>query len=89
MGRAQNITEETVIFDQNRDGGPCSEFFVGCNPDSDNGANVFVDGIHQSGNPFPLYIQSGVVFKLLHSIRKVTVTPIAASTIIDSGIVAK
>jgi hypothetical protein len=89
MARAQNITGPTVIFDADKDGGNCSEFFVGVNPSSPGDADVYIDGIHQSGNPFPLYVESGIIFKLLHSIKKVTVTPTGSSALIDSGVVAK
>lgn len=90
MARAQSISTPTVIFDSEKDGGPCKKFFVGCNPDSVDGVDIFVDGIHQSGKPFPMYVESSIIFESHYSdIKKVTATPVGVSTIVDSGIVAK
>lgn len=88
MGRLKTITAKTLIFDATRDGGACSEFFVGCNPTSANGADIFVDNLHV-GDGFPLYPDTGITFKNNEAIEKVWATPVGGDAILDYGVVSK
>ena len=83
-------SDPVLIFDSAKNGGPCSEFFVGCNPDSGNGCDVYVVGLHQPGDSFPLYPDSGFTFKSHNkAIMQVYVTPNGGDTVIDSGVLAR
>lgn len=88
MGRLKTISVKTLIFDATRDGGPCSEFFVGCNPTATNGADIFIEGLH-AGDGFPLYPDTGIIFKSNESISKVWATPVGGDSILDYGVVSK
>lgn len=87
-GRSQTITTRTKVYDAADGRGPCSEFFVGCNPDSANGVDVEIPGLHRSGEPFPLYPDSGITFKNNESINEVWLTPVGGDAIVDFGVVS-
>ncbi len=87
---SQSITTEVKIFDSATDGGPCTEFMIGCNPDSASNVLVRIDGIHKVGEYFIIYTGGSVIFKLsCNAIKSVYAKSLSGTSVIDYGVISK